>query len=225
MRRPRAVLTDIEGTTTRIAYVRDVLFPYARTRLPAFLRDHGRRPEVAAVLAAVERDAPDRPVLDTLLAWMDADAKVTALKTLQGLIWHSGYLAGDLRGELYSDVASALRRWHAAGLRLEVYSSGSAAAQHLLFAHSRDGDLAGLFAGFNDTSIGAKREAASYRRIAAATGIAAADWLFLSDVEAELDAAHEAGMATCQLLRPEDGTRMSARHEGAGDFDEVERDW
>jgi enolase-phosphatase E1 len=225
MARPRAVLTDIEGTTTRIAYVRDVLFPYARARLPVFVHEHAGRPDVAALLDSVVRAAPDQPPLQTLLAWMDADAKVTALKTLQGLIWLGGYQAGELHGELYPDVAPALRRWHADALRLEVYSSGSVAAQRLLFAHSQDGDLARLFAGFHDTAIGPKRDPASYAAIAAGTDIAAADWLFLSDVAAELDAARATGMATCQLLRPEDGANPSPRHPGARDFDAVERFW
>jgi enolase-phosphatase E1 len=225
MRRPAAVLTDIEGTTTRIAYVRDVLFPYARARLHAWVMDASGRPEVAAVLTEVRAQAPGLAPLAALTAWMDADAKITPLKTLQGMIWRDGYLAGDLQGELYPDVAPALRRWHAAGVRLEVYSSGSVDAQKLLFGYSDSGDLARLFAGFHDTRIGGKREAASYRLVAGQSGVAAADWLFLSDVEAELDAARQAGMAACQLVRPEDGTHSSARHATAVDFDAVERLW
>jgi enolase-phosphatase E1 len=225
MRRPRAILTDIEGTTTRIAYVRDVLFPYARARLAGFLAHAAGQPEVEAVLAETRRLAPHQPPLESLIAWMDADAKITPLKTLQGLIWHQGYLAGALHGELYPDVAPALRRWHEAGIRLEVYSSGSAAAQQLLFGYSSAGDLGRLFAAFNDTGIGAKRDPASYRRIAEASRITAADWLFLSDMAAELDAAHLAGLQTCQLVRPEDGTAPAGNHAHAADFDTVEGLW
>jgi enolase-phosphatase E1 len=225
MDRPRAILTDIEGTTTRIAYVRDVLFPFARAQLADFLQQNADRPDVAAVLDEVRRHAPGQQPLQALTEWMDADAKITPLKTLQGLIWHQGYLAGTLHGELYPDVGPALRRWHAAGLRLEVYSSGSVAAQKLLFGHSESGDMTPLFAGFHDTAIGAKRAPASYRAIAAAAAIPPEQWLFLSDVPAELEAARAAGMHACQLVRPQDATEASAAHLQAVDFDAVERLW
>jgi enolase-phosphatase E1 len=217
------VVTDIEGTTTPIAFVHRTLFPYARAHLAAFLDAHGERPDVAAALAETRRLAPDAAPLDTLLGWMDADAKVTPLKSLQGLIWNDGYASGALRAELYADVAPALRRWHASGLRLAVYSSGSEAAQRLLFAHGPAGDLTPLFDGFYDTRIGAKREAASYAAIAAALALPPASLLFLSDVEAELDAAAESGWRTCQLARAEDGTVPTRRHDLAASFDDVTR--
>jgi enolase-phosphatase E1 len=213
-----AVITDIEGTTTPIAFVHDVLFPYARRRLPAYVAAH---PDDADVLQAGNL-APDGDAASALLAWMDADAKLTPLKSLQGRIWHDGYKRGELVAKLYPDVAPALRRWHASGARLFVYSSGSVEAQRLLFGHSADGDLCGLFSDFFDTTTGAKREAASYAAIAAATGIPAGACLFLSDVEAELDAARRASMQTCQLVRPEDGTRASATHPHVADFAAVD---
>ena len=213
-----AIVTDIEGTTTPIAYVRDVLFPYARARLPAYV---GAHPDDADVLEAA-RLAPDGDALAALLAWMDADAKVTPLKSLQGRLWNEGYLAGELRGDLYPDVAPALRRWHAAGTRLAVYSSGSVEAQRLLFGHSSDGDLAGLFDRFFDTGVGGKREPASYTAVAEALATPPGVCLFLSDVEAELDAAAGAGMQVCQLVRAADGTVASARHATAADFAAVE---
>jgi enolase-phosphatase E1 len=216
----RAVLTDIEGTTTPIDFVQSTLFPYARAHLPAFLAAHRAEPEVAALLAEVRHAAPGAAPLDTLLAWMDQDAKATPLKTLQGMVWESGYATGALRGELYPDAA-ALRRWAAAGLRLFVYSSGSVAAQKLIFAHSTEGNLAALFAGFFDTHTGPKRDADSYDRIAIAAGVPASSMLFLSDVEAELDAAATAGLRTCQLVRARDGTQPSDRHATAADFDQV----
>jgi enolase-phosphatase E1 len=215
------VVTDIEGTTTRISFVHDVLFPYARARLPAFLAERGAEPDVASALAEVRRVAPHAPELATLRAWMDADAKVTPLKTLQGLIWGEGYESGALRGELYADVAPLLRAWQASGVRLYVYSSGSEAAQKLLFRHTQEGDLTALFSGFFDTRIGAKREAASYAAIAAAAGLQAADMLFLSDVGAELDAAAAAGWRTCQLLRPQDAAVPALGHPHAATFDAV----
>jgi enolase-phosphatase E1 len=159
---PAAIVTDIEGTTTRIAFVHEVLFPYARARLEGFLRAHADRPDVAAALADTARLAPGIAPLAALLGWMDQDAKIGPLKAIQGMIWNDGYAAGALTGELYPDVAPCLRRWRSAGVRLFVYSSGSVAAQKLLFRHSSAGDLEGLFSGFFDTGVGPKREAASY---------------------------------------------------------------
>jgi enolase-phosphatase E1 len=217
---PRAVVTDIEGTTSRISFVHDVLFPYARARLPDFLAAHGGEPEVRQILAEVEQLAPGKAPLDALLGWMNDDAKITPLKTLQGLIWGEGYASGALRGELYSDVEPALRRWHASGVRLYVYSSGSEAAQRLLFGHTPHGDLTGLFSGFFDTRVGAKREPASYTAISAHIGEPPENILFLSDVAAELDAAAAAKWEVCQLIRPQDGT-LPGGHETAEDFDQV----
>jgi enolase-phosphatase E1 len=219
--RPTAVLTDIEGTTTPIAFVHRTLFPFARARLPAFLEQHAANGAVATLVREVRALAPGQPPLRTLFDWMDADAKVTPLKELQGLIWREGYANGALHAEIYPDVAVCLRRWHAGGVRLAVYSSGSVEAQKQLFAHTRDGDLTGLFDGFFDTRIGAKREADSYRAIATELALPAGAILFLSDVEAELDAAAVAGLRTCQLVRAEDGTVASSGHTLAADFGAV----
>jgi enolase-phosphatase E1 len=216
--RPQAVLTDIEGTTSRISFVRDTLFPFARERLGRFLAEHGEERAVAAELVEVRRLAPGQAPEAALLGWMAEDAKVTPLKALQGMIWAEGYATGALQGDLYPDVAPALRAWHRAGVRLAVYSSGSVAAQKLIFGHSVAGDLAALFDGFFDTRTGAKREQASYATIAAELGVAPGALLFLSDMEPELDAAAAAGLRTCQLVRPEDGTAASTRHPTAADF-------
>jgi enolase-phosphatase E1 len=209
-----AILTDIEGTTTPITFVHQVLFPYARSRLAAFVREHAEDPVLAEVPA---------PRLQMLLDWMDRDEKITALKTIQGMIWRAGYAAGEIQGAVYPDVGPGLRRWARAGLRLFVYSSGSVAAQKLLFRHSVEGDFSGLFQGYFDTTVGPKRAAASYAAIARGVNVTPAEFLFLSDVEAELDAAAEAGLATCQLVREADGTQASARHATAADFTEVAR--
>ena len=178
----RAILTDIEGTTSSLSFVHDTLFPYARARLPAYVAAHGGD-------------------LDQLLAWMDADAKVTELKDIQGRIWEEGYAVGALTGHVYPDAAEALRRWHAEGLKLAVFSSGSMAAQRLIFGHSDQGDLSPLFSGWFDTTTGPKREAMSYVLIADALGIAPADILFLSDVAAETDAARAAGLRALLIDR------------------------
>lgn len=209
-----SVITDIEGTTTPVSFVHRVLFPYARARLAAFIAAHPDHPALAEV---------PEPRLATLLGWMDRDEKITALKTIQGEIWAEGYAAGALKSEIYPDVPPVLRGWARAGLRLFVYSSGSVAAQKLLFGHSEAGDLTPLFQGYFDTTLGPKRAAASYAAIVRAVGSAPGEALFLSDVEAELDAAAEAGLAACQLARPQDGTQPGARHPAVGDFGEVAR--
>ena len=212
-----AVVTDIEGTTTPIAFVRDTLFPYARARLAEAL---AQAPDIAVEVAGM---VPGTPPLATLLHWMDEDAKVTALKALQGRIWDAGYADGSIKGDIYPDVGPTLRRWVRGGLRLHVYSSGSVPAQKLLFGHTVDGDLTGLFQGFFDTRVGGKREPESYDRICIGINVPPAEVLFLSDIEAELDAAAAAGLRTCQLVRPQDGTVASDRHAVAKDFPEVGR--
>ena len=218
---PAAILLDIEGTTTPIAFVHDVLFPFARARLPALLRDRAADPAVAAELTAIRAAAPGQDPLAVLLRWMDTDAKATPLKSLQGLLWREGYADGTLRGELYPDVAPALRTWHAEQRRLFVYSSGSIEAQRLIFAHSTEGDLSDLLEGYFDTRTGPKREAASYAAITASAGLAPGTMLFLSDVAAELDAARAAGLLTCQIVREPDGAAPSHRHPVAAHFSAI----
>ena len=202
------ILTDIEGTTSSISFVKDVLFPYARAALPDFVRTHGDAPEVRHWLdmVAVENGGlcQDEMIVETLQGWIDQDRKHTALKALQGLVWEAGYADGDFTAPLYPDVAPALRDWHVAGHRLAVYSSGSVPAQKLLFAHTDSGDLTALFAAYFDTEVGGKREAGSYRAIGERLGSDAGDILFLSDVVEELDAARQAGMRTVLLDRRED---------------------
>jgi len=219
----RLVLTDIEGTTTSVSFVHDRLFPFAAEALEGFLAARGADADVAPILAEVAAAAPGQPPLQTLRGWMAADAKVTALKALQGLIWRQGYADGRLAGHLWPDVPPALRAWQAGGIRLAVYSSGSEEAQRQLFGHSEAGDLTGLFQGFFDTRMGAKREAASYAAIAARLGLAPGSILFLSDVGAELDAAAASGLACCQLVRAADRTSPAAGHVQAADFTEVSR--
>jgi enolase-phosphatase E1 len=208
--KPAAILTDIEGTTSSIAFVAETLFPYARARLPAFVAAHPQ--ESAPILAAVAAVEPGDPVA-TLTRWIDEDRKATPLKTLQGMIWADGYREGAFTGHIYDDAVAALRRWHAAGLKLYVFSSGSVAAQKLLFGHSDAGDLTPLFSGYFDTTTGPKREARSYRAIAVAMGLAPGAVLFLSDTPAEIAAAREAGMQALHI----------DRETGAGDIASFEK--
>jgi enolase-phosphatase E1 len=209
MSQPRAILTDIEGTTSSISFVKEVLFPYARAALPGFVREHGQQPDVRRWLDAVATEiaagaCQDEVIVETLQGWIDQDRKHTALKALQGMIWEVGYRNGDYTAHLYPEVAAVLRGWQAAGLPLYVYSSGSVPAQKLFFGFSDAGDLNGLFSGNFDTEIGGKRETASYARIAEAIGIEPKDILFLSDIVEELDAAREAGLQTVLLDRLSD---------------------
>ena len=202
------ILTDIEGTTSSISFVKDVLFPYARRALPGFVREHGQAPEVRRWLDVVATEhgavCSDEVIVEILQGWIDEDRKHTALKALQGLIWSDGYRGADFTAHIYPDAAAKLRDWHAAGLPLAVYSSGSVPAQTLFFGHTDAGDLTGLFEGWFDTEVGHKREAGSYTEIARRLGRLPEDILFLSDVVEELDAAREAGLRTVLIDRLDD---------------------
>ena len=202
----KAILTDIEGTTSAVSFVFDVLFPFAAKYLPDFVRENASRADVAEQLDAVRRESNEaqadvKRVVEILLSWIAEDRKATPLKALQGMVWAQGYQAGQLKGHVYRDAVEALQRWHAAGYQLFVYSSGSIQAQKLIFGCSEAGDLTPLFSGYFDTTSGPKREAQSYRNIQQAVGVGADEILFLSDIVEELDAAQSAGMKTCGLAR------------------------
>lgn len=223
----RAIVTDIEGTTSSIDFVKDVLFPFARQRLPAFVETRADDPAVQHWLHEAAREAgyveaSRGEVIDLLLRWIDEDRKATPLKALQGMIWRDGYESGAYRAHVYPEVAAKLREWRGAGIRLFVYSSGSVAAQELFFRYSEAGDLTPLFDGYFDTETGPKREAESYAKIATAIGEAPADILFLSDVVAELDAARAAGLRTRLLCRPPSRCADAAGdHDCAESFDAI----
>ncbi len=226
----RAVLTDIEGTTSPIAFVKSELFPYADAQLDRYVATHRGEPQIEQVLRDAAREAGENPDVDDAIVlahlhrWIAEDRKSTPLKALQGMIWREGYERIRLRGRLYDDAAAALRAWHAAGLALYVYSSGSIEAQKALFGNSDHGDFTPLFSGYFDTSTGPKRERASYRTIAQTIGIDPRKVLFLSDVDAELDAARAAGMQTVRLMRPLDTApdAASTTHPSVSSFDRLE---
>jgi enolase-phosphatase E1 len=219
--RIRALLLDIEGTTTPVDFVTRVLFPYARARVRDFLIQRAGEPAIQDDLARLLsehqaeesagqspppwRDGSPSESLDSAVAYvhwlMDRDRKSTALKSLQGRIWDEGYQAGHLRGQVYPDVSAALARWRAEGRDVAIFSSGSVLAQRLLFSRSEAGDLTAFIRAYFDTTTGAKGDPESYRKIARALGHAPAAVLFLSDVIAELDAARGAGMATVLCVR------------------------
>jgi enolase-phosphatase E1 len=220
----KAIVTDIEGTTSSLSFVKDVLFPYARAHLPDFVRQHQADTEVKALLddarklAGAELDTEQ--LIMQFIDWIDRDQKVTPLKSLQGLIWEAGYRQGDFNGHIYEDAARQLQTWKRQGYGLYVYSSGSVYAQKLLFGHTEFGDLTPLFSGYFDTHIGGKRETASYQAIAAQIQLPAGQILFLSDILEELDAARTAGFNTCWLVRDQP-TNADTAHRQAIKFDDI----
>lgn len=220
-----AVLTDIEGTTSSISFVKDVLFPYARERVAAFVSQNEHVPEVQQALSDVKALTQDAPTLEAcirhLCQWIDEDRKVTPLKAIQGLIWEAGYQHGDFHGHLYPDAHEGLQHWRGLGIPLYVFSSGSVKAQKLLFGHTPYGDLTPWFKGYFDTTTGPKQEASAYSAIAQNIGRSPDRILFLSDIEGELDAAYSAGFKTCQLVR-DPTTPASTRHAWVRTFDEIQ---
>ena len=219
----KALLTDIEGTITRISFVKDVLFPYAAKQLPEFVRTNQHQPLVAEQVTAVKElieqpNADINAVISTLLEWIAADKKITPLKQLQGLIWQTGYENGDFTGHLYPDAYLFLQNQHQTGLQLYVYSSGSVKAQQLIFQYSDFGDIRPLFTDYFDTKVGAKQESNAYNNIIEKLPFAANEVLFLSDVVAELDAAKSAGLKTLHVIR--DGQASSTDHDYISDFNQ-----
>ena len=227
----RAILLDIEGTTTPIAFVHEVLFSYARTHARDFLATNTNSAEVSADVALLRDEHtadvskghhPPEPIAEYVEWLIERDRKSTGLKSLQGKIWRQGYVDGSLKSQVYADVAPALERWRARGLSISIFSSGSVLAQQLLFAHTEAGDLTKFIDNYFDTNVGKKGEAESYRRIAEALKLRADEVLFISDVVAELDAATEVGMQTLLSIRPGNPPQNDAdRYQTIHTFDEV----
>ena len=234
----KLLLLDIEGTTTPVDFVTKVLFPYARRHVEPFLREHWNHAEVRADVEGLKAehaqdlgrglDPPPlqssespQPVFRYVHWLMEQDRKSTSLKSLQGKIWEAGYRSGELHSEVYDDVPRAFERWHRQGKAIAIFSSGSVLAQKLLFSSTGAGDLTGFIRAYFDTTIGAKREPDSYRRIASALGVEADEVLFISDVAAELDAARSTGMRTSLAVRPGSSQPESPAHPVIQSFDEV----
>jgi enolase-phosphatase E1 len=229
----KIILTDIEGTTSSISFVKEVLFPYARRELPNYVREHAHDPKVRHWLDLVQLELgneifSDEHLIETLLNWIDSDRKHTALKALQGMIWVTGYRDGDYAAHIYHDASKMLKQWHQEGHNIYVYSSGSIAAQKLFFKYSAAGDLSDLFSGHFDTEVGGKRDSDSYRSIAKSIEAEPSNIIFLSDIVEELDAAREAGMQTVLLDRIEDypspriEDEQSHQHDRVTRFDEIQ---
>ncbi len=237
----RGILLDIEGTTTPIAFVHDVLFSYARSHVRKYLAEHIDSDELRADIAqlreehavdvaenlqppALAKEPADIEIESTVayVYWLiDRDRKSTGLKSLQGKIWRQGYLDGTLKAQIFADVAPALERWHSVGLRIVIFSSGSTLAQQLLFAHTEAGDLTGFISDYFDTTVGSKTDVESYRRIAAAVRLPANEVLFISDVVSELAAASAAGMKALLSVRPGNQPQDSVRYQTLRSFDQL----
>lgn len=242
----QGILLDIEGTTSSVSFVYDVMFPYVRKHLTFEVLTNWLEPEYVASFDAIAKDAGhgsfdawlatqqltrdnalrgSQLVCQEVIRQMDADVKATGLKQLQGLIWKSGFESGELKAHVYEDVPPALEAWNAAGKDVRIYSSGSVQAQKLFFGHTIAGDLLPSFRGHYDTMTGPKKEAESYRQIAAEFSLPPAAILFLSDIVAELDAARVAGLATALVVRPGNATGQTSTgesHAQITDFSQIE---
>ena len=221
----KAIVCDIEGTTTSLSFVKDILFPYSRQRMASFIEQHSAQPEIANLIEDVRREmgkanATYQEVSAQLVRWIDEDKKITCLKAIQGHIWQYGYDQGDYYGHLYNDAYLQLLAWHKSGISLYIFSSGSVYAQKLLFGHTEFGDLNHLFQGNFDTTIGAKTDPASYKAIVSALGLAPESILFASDIESELDAARLAGMKTVWLVR-EGPLSVQSNHPQVDSFSDI----
>ncbi len=219
----RAVVVDVEGTTSSIAFVKEQLYPYARNHIPPYVREHAASiQDILDEVRRIEGNSALNPsqLIAVLLHWMDDDRKLTPLKKLQGLVWRKGFDSGALCAPVYDDALRALTHWHKQGLKLYVYSSGSVAAQRLLFSHTQHGNLTPLFSGYFDTTTGSKLEPESFRAIAGSIGLPAEAILFLSDHSGEIEAAHGAGMQAIWVERDPDPAAR-AESDRIGSFDDI----
>jgi len=225
--RCRFVLSDIEGTTSSVSYVYDILFPYFRNHIgeiTQFAHLSEVKEAFAQVINLCQQEegvvlTTSEEVIQKLLQWSREDRKITPLKTLQGIIWDKGYQLGQLKGHVYDDVAFNLEKWVLNGLNVGIYSSGSVNAQKLIFKYSVAGDLTKWLSHYFDTNIGQKRSQESYLKIASRIGLDPSVIVFLSDIQEEIDAASAAGLKTIHVLRESEMSSNSIYR--AKDFNEV----
>jgi enolase-phosphatase E1 len=214
----QAVLCDIEGTTTSLSFAHDVMFPYSRKEMPAFIRERWNHPDLKPLFTQLGKDTPEETTR-LLQSWIDEDKKEGVLKQIQGKIWRKAFESGEIRAHIYPDVPTKWFAWKESGKKIYIFSSGSVEAQQLIFRFSELGDLSQLIDGYFDTTTGPKKEADSYRKIADAIQIQPNDVLFLSDVVAELDAAGAAGMQTILVVR--NGQSVASNHRSVSTFKEI----
>ena len=202
----KAILTDIEGTTSSVSFVHDVLFPYAYNRIEDFLSENWHDQSVQNAVKSVATlenltDYTPSQITSILQDWIRCDRKLTPLKDLQGIIWETGYKNGDFCSPVYEDAYEKLTLWHQHNIPIYIYSSGSIHAQKLFFSHTNYGDLLYLFSGFFDTNIGNKKESQSYLNISQSINYSPEEIIFLSDIEAEVNSANNVGFNTVLVLR------------------------
>ncbi|SHI01259.1 acireductone synthase [Ferrimonas marina] len=220
----KAIIVDTAGTTTDFQFIKEVLFSYSENAMADFIANSKNDFAIQTLLDDVKQlagnpDLDDAALAQLLVDWIRDDSKATPVKTLQGLVWKQGYLKGDFKGHVYEDAAKVLTQWNALGKRLYSFSSSSADAQELLFKYSSQGDLSGLFYGHFDTSVGQKTTVQAYKNILNTVSLRPSQVLYLSDDLAELNAAREAGLVTCQLVRS-DQVRQGS-HDSAPTFAQV----
>lgn len=226
----KAVVTDIEGTTSSISFVKETLFPLAFHKMGEFLTSHSKNPQIVPLLNQIQQTLQQENIsivnredlVSHIRDWINRDLKHPALKELQGFIWESSFQTGEIKADIYPDVLPLLQKWHAAGLILAIYSSGSVFAQKLFFKHTIEGDITPLFSNFFDNKIGYKQDITAYLHIAEVLNFAPWEILFLSDVTQELDAARLAGFQTVHIVRP--GTEASMQHFGVSSFEYIHLD-
>lgn len=222
----KAIITDIEGTTTPVSFVHKTLFPYAQKKLAHYLTQFQNEAAIKQIWTEVAQieNKPNlslNELIEVMLQWIKSDQKITPLKTLQGLIWESGYAQGDFTAPVYPDAAEKLTDWHKQGHKLYVYSSGSIKAQKLLFKHSDQGDLCPLFSNYFDTTSGPKLEQQSYTTITQSIGRKPEECLFLSDHPGECQAAIKANLNSIQLCRPDNPILEQANCLQVTSFNEI----
>ena len=228
----KAILLDIEGTTTPIDFVHKTLFPFSKERIGDFVRKNFSQinEEVSALETeyAVDTSYSDNfdktspeSVAKYLRHLIDVDRKSIPLKSLQGKIWEQGYESGALKSLVYDDVPLAFERWKSQGKTIAIYSSGSVLAQKLLFRYTDHGDLTPNISAYFDTNIGKKQENDSYKKIAEQLDLDANEILFISDVAEELDAAKASGLETALIVRGTDAN-VGDHHPVIKDFGELD---
>tara|TARA_R110001592_G_scaffold214273_4_gene467194 strand:- start:298 stop:1044 length:747 start_codon:yes stop_codon:yes gene_type:complete len=204
-----AVVTDIEGTTSSIGFVHDVLFPYALKHIGNFVREHSEERDVMRVLVRISANTGIalhklEDIIKLLQQWIREDSKDTELKALEGMLWEKGYKQGLYQAHVYPEVPEVLQGWQQEERNIYVYSSGSIKSQQLFFRFSECDDMRLLFSGYFDTTIGPKTEVKSFIKLAEAIALRPEAIMFISDVKEELDAAAYAGFQTIWMLRPEE---------------------
>lgn len=197
----RAILLDIEGTTTPVEFVNEKLFSYARENLQSFLDENMEDQSIMKYIDEIKKVSGKSEPIEGVISLMDQDSKLKALKDLQARIWKSGYEKGELKGEVYDDVPPAFKRWIMDGRSIFIYSSGSVESQKMLFQSTKFGDLTKMIEGYFDTAVGSKKDPESYDMISGRIGLDGKNIAFFSDSLEEVEAARESEINSFLVCR------------------------